>query len=230
MKETNGQKRKCLGPSLVEDLAEHMTSSRMPTIISRSSICYLATLSALSAPCVAVELPNGVLRLLPDGYSLMTYAPGDLNKDGREDYVVALRGNTEDDTVKSGQPAPKRPLFVFLQNDSGTYATFSRNDDVVLAADQGGQCDPFPDGEEGIVVKASYFTVQNSVACGHHWTDYITFRFAPEHGGIVFHKRIIENWIMNPTPSASSDALVLEKRRVFSAKKDKPVHLEKYRP
>ena len=207
-----------------------MTSSRMHRIISRSGIWCFLTLAVLSAPCVAGELPDGVLRLFPDDYLPMTYVPADLNRDGREDYVVVLRSKSEDETLMSGQPAPKRPLLVFLQNDSGAYATFSRNDDVVFAADQGGQCDPFLDGEEGIVVKESYFTVQNSVACGHHWTDYITFRFAPDHGGIVFHKRIIESWIMNPRPSANADALALDQRRVFTARKGKPVPLEKYRP
>ncbi|CAG9202720.1 hypothetical protein BVI434_180056 [Burkholderia vietnamiensis] len=39
---------------------------------------------------------------------------------------------------------------------------------MVLRANDGGQCDPFEDGYDGLAVKGRYFTVQNGVACGAH--------------------------------------------------------------
>lgn len=158
----------------------------------------------------------------------MTYAVADINGDGKTDYVVVLRSKSEDALLKKGKPAPRRPLLVFLQGAENTFRLVGRNDKVVFAADEGGQCDPFLDGEEGLAVKANYFTVQNSVACGQHWTDYFTFRYSHDQRGIVFYKRISESWVMNT--SAAGDALVLDSRKVVSAKKNGPVLLSDYAP
>ncbi len=192
----------------------------------RLACFFVALLTSLQ--CKAEELPTALRQLFPVSYVVMTYAMADLNGDGNTDYVVVLRSKLEDALLKKGQPAPRRPLLVFLHGAANTFKLVGRNDKVVFAADEGGQCDPFLDGEEGLAVKASYFTVQNSVACGQHWTDYFTFRYSQEQRGIVFHKRISESWVMNA--SATGDALVLDGRKVVSAKKNKPVLLGDYAP
>lgn len=191
----------------------------------------IVVLTTIPSHVLAADLPAGVMQLLPPTHTVMTYAPADLNSDGRTDYVVVLRNISEGAPQKKGEPAPTRPLLVFLQSEAKVFKLVGRNDKVVFAADEGGQCDPFLDGEEGIAVKMSYFTVQNSVACGQHWTDYFTFRYAQEQKAIVFHKRIAENWVMNPSTSDDAgDALVLGNRTVVAAKKNRPVFLDDYRP
>ena len=40
-------------------------------------------------------------------------------------------------------------------------------------------------------MKGRYFTVQNFVACGQHWTDYITFRYDPRTHGWLFSNQIV---------------------------------------
>ncbi|MEX6874007.1 hypothetical protein AB2D09_33980, partial [Pseudomonas aeruginosa] len=88
--------------------------------------------------------------------------------------IVAIGRKDEEALAKSGD-ASARPLMIF-ERRSGRFFPVGRNDQVVLKADEGGQCDPFLDGDAPIATKGRYFTVQNGVACGQHWTDYITFR------------------------------------------------------
>ncbi|KEZ99396.1 hypothetical protein A11M_0101295 [Xanthomonas vasicola pv. vasculorum NCPPB 895] len=48
--------------------------------------------------------------------------------------------------------------------------------------------------------------MQNGVACGQHWTDYITFRYDRSRRAFVFHKRVIEAWEMNTQDTRSAQA------------------------
>ena len=178
----------------------------------------------------AESLPKDIADRVPPGYQVLSYKSGDLDNDTRTDYLVALHKADEIAIADRTGKAPRRPLMLFIQKTDGTFALAKRNDFVVFVADEGGQCDPFEDGEEGVVVKGNYFTVQNGVACGAHWTDYITFRYVPELRDWVFHKRIAENWVMNNSDAPDAEALVLEGRHVTTGKRKSPVLFEKYRP
>lgn len=192
----------------------------------------LATLAvlAVSSHAQTAELPTDIERQLPTGYEVMTFQPSDFNKDGKVDYVVVVSDINEKHAVAQGDTAPRRPLLVFIQGDKGRFPLTARNDDVVFAADEGGQCDPFLDGGEGLAVKGVFFTVQNSVACGSHWSDYITFRYSTKHRNFIFHKRIFESLDFNHSSTPSADALVPGKRSVTNANKKKPIMLSAYKP
>ncbi|TDM09224.1 MAG: hypothetical protein C4K60_07930 [Ideonella sp. MAG2] len=99
---------------------------------------------------------------------------------------------------------------------------------MAYAQAEGHQCDPLLDSG-GLAVRGRYFTIENSLACGQHWTDYITFRYEPTLNRFVFHKRIVETWRLNSSASSNAPALVLSHRRVTDAAQDKPVFLEAYR-
>jgi hypothetical protein len=192
----------------------------------------IATLVALATPTQSqtTALPRDIARLLPAGYAVMTFRPSDFNSDGKVDYVVVVSNKNEDKLLAQGDPAPKRSLLVFMQGNNGKFSLDERNDDVVFAADEGGQCDPFIDGEEGLAVKGAFFTVQNAVACGDHWTDFITFRYSSEHRHFIFHTRILESMRFNNSNAPGADALVPGKRSVTNANKMKPILLRAYKP
>lgn len=187
-----------------------------------------ATLLMASSLATAAPLPEGILKQLPKGYSVLSYQSGELNDDKLTDFVVVIRKTDEESISKKGS-APARPLMLFIQNNNGNYSLARSNDHVVFKIDEGGQCDPFEDGTEGLVINKHYFTVQNSVACGQHWTDYITFRYVPELRDWVFHKRIFENWVMNNSRDPNADALVPGGRRVVTGKGKPAVLFENYR-
>jgi hypothetical protein len=54
-------------------------------------------------------------------------------------------------------------------------------------------CDPLFDEGDGLTVKDVYFTVENQVACGAHWSDFITFKYSPSVKAMVFYNRISES-------------------------------------
>ena len=92
----------------------------------------------------------------------------------------------------------------------------------------GGQCDPFLDNGNGFAIKNGYFTVQNGVACGEHWTDYITFHYDRALNDWVFHKEIFESQKMGNDPDG--DALVPDIRKVTKANRKIPTLFVQYRP
>jgi hypothetical protein len=184
---------------------------------------YLLLLSLLALPLHAADLPPNIASQIPKGYEVMTYATGRLSDDDRADYLVVI--HQADDT--SDQPSP-RPLLIFTQNSDKTFTLAARNDHVVMRADEGGQCDPFEDGEDGLAIKDRYFTVQNSVACGDHWTDYITFHYDTRQHTWLFHKEIFESWKAGDDPNG--DALKPATHKVTQADVLHPVTFDAWRP
>lgn len=184
----------------------------------------------LCAPTLALAapLPAAILQQLPAGYAVLSFQSGELDDDKLADFLVVLR-KTDEEAIRKKGAAPARPLLLFLQNKDGGYTLARRNDHLVFKLDEGGQCDPFEDGEDGLVIRKHYFTVQNGVACGQHWTDYTTFRYAPELHDWVFHKRIFESWALNTSKDPNADALVPSGRKVQDGKGKPPVLFENYR-
>ena len=105
-----------------------------------------------------------------------------------------------------------------------------RNDRVVFRLDEGDQCDPFEDGYQGLVVAESRFTVQNGVACGQHWTDFITFRFDAARKSFLFERRDGHSWELNPSDDPGAEALVPGGSSFERADRRRPVAFADYRP
>lgn len=136
----------------------------------------------------APPLPPSVAAQLPAGYRPFVAQPGPALADGRHSLLVVVHRAV--DTRE--RPSP-RPLLIYEEQADHTYRLAARNDSAVLHANDALQCDPF-DPEDaadgGIAVKGRYFTVQNDVACGQHWSDYVTFRYDPRTHGWVFASQI----------------------------------------
>lgn len=182
-----------------------------------------------SSHAFAESLPQAIVSQLPKGYEAILVQAGDFNQDKAKDYLVVAGMKTENQPGDSGEPAPRRWLLAFIQTSSGKYTLVGKNEKVAFAADQGGQCDPLLDSG-GLVTKGPYFTVENSVACGDHWTDDITFKYDKRHGGFLFYKRIFEAWRLNTSTKSDAEALVRSNRTVTSANRDKPIALDNYSP
>jgi hypothetical protein len=178
----------------------------------------------------AEPLPPGIVKQLPSGFRVLLFKPADFDADGRTDYIVVTHKTDERDIADRGHQAPRRPLLIFMQAPDGAFQLLTRNDRVVYAINEGGQCDPFLDSSDGLAVKKAFFTVENGVACGQHWSDYLTFRYDPAQKNFVFHKRIVERWDLNPSTAPDAEALVLGHRHVDSANRRTPVLLQDYTP
>lgn len=190
---------------------------------SRRSLFFISVVLA-AGTVRAADLPANIVNLVPKGFEVLSYASGQLTEDNRRDYLVVIHRPV--DTMR--QPSI-RPLLIFTQNVDGTFRLAARNDTVVMQADEGGQCDPFTDsGDPGLVIKNRYFTVENSVACGHHWTDYITFHFDAKRRDWLFHSEIAQNWRLNT--DSSGDALLPDPAHVTKADRKHPITFEAWRP
>ena len=121
--------------------------------------------------------------------------------------------------------APPRTLIV-LEAREGRMVETARNAEVVLRANEGGQCDPFEmEMGGGMTVKGRYVTIENGVACGQHWTDYVTFRL-DDRLGLVFDNLRQESWRLNDKAGPDEQALVLDgPAQIVRANRNAPVRL-----
>lgn len=176
----------------------------------------------LAVACVAARaagLPTPVLSRLPPGYEVMAARQGPDVDAGRISYLIVLRRPAD----SASEPSP-RPLVIVEQQADGTFRLAARNDEVVLRANEGGQCDPFDPqdaDENGLAVKGRFFTVQNFVACGQHWSDYVTFRHDARTGRWLFANEIrTESFPLEGKP---------DRVRAIRADPRKPVALDAWR-
>lgn len=188
-----------------------------------------ASLGAAYATKALGEVPAGIVRQVPPGYVVLGNAAASFGSHAF--HIVALGKLGEDTPPSPPHPAAARPLLLFERRPDGSFRQAGRNDAVVMRADDGGQCDPFLDGGGTIAVKDRYFTVENGVACGQHWTDYITFRFDDALGRYVFDNEKSESWTMNLDRRPSAEIMVRDPpRKIKRGDKAHPVPFERWRP
>ncbi|ASW09950.1 hypothetical protein [Rhizobium sp. 11515TR] len=187
---------------------------------------------------VEISLPSAaegnvspdIARQLPAGYHVIASAHLAAGKPVRSYEIVVLGRNDEDSLPSASKGAPARPLIVFEKRD-GQFVAAGRNDHVVMKADEGGQCDPFLDGDATIALKGRYFTIENGVACGQHWTDYISFRLDDLTGSFVFDNERREAWELNPSNDPSAEVLVRAgPPRTIRGRSGKPTPFVAWRP
>ena len=189
----------------------------------------IALLLLVSSHAFGKNLPESLLKQLPlKDKSIITSASSDFDDNGLIDYVIALRDKNES-TLESHNP---RTLLVFMQIKNGSYQLIAKNDEVVFAADDGGiGGDPFDysDGH-GITAKGRYFTVENAVAGGIHWTDFITFKYNSSLKNFQFHLRVLEDSQLNSSTDQNADALVVTSHKEIKGNANKPLLLSEYKP
>jgi len=178
----------------------------------------VAAMFSSAAVCQAAgELPKGIQAQLPRGYEVMQYAAGPELGNQRQSFLVVVHH-----AVDTRENASPRPLLIFESQDDGAFKLTARNDVAVLHADDGGQCDPFDEDDDGLAVKGMYFTVQNAVACGSHWSDFVTFRYDVTAGKWLFQSQIVTtSYPLEGKPDKTS---------VIRANKAKPVSFADWKP
>jgi hypothetical protein len=176
---------------------------------------YLAMLAAvaLHGAAAAQSLPSAIENGLPQGFEVQTFATSEVGV--HRFYFVALKSRAE---AVDQQAAPARPLLIFGSKERGPFVLLARNDHVILTRSEGGAsgCDPFED--RTIAVKGTFFTVEQGIACGQHWTYFVTFRFDRRLGEFVFHNLRRESWSYNPSDDPDAEALVSDGQHVERAR------------
>lgn len=141
------------------------------------SVALLATTAAaseesraLTPGAVPTELRPFVLR----GTKAIAIERGDLNGDGRADFVLVLerqKARPSDDVIEEGQ----RPILILVRQSDGTLKLAARNDAAAYCSTCGGVMgDPFV----GVQVGAKTFTVSNYGGSGWRWTADYRFNYS----------------------------------------------------
>jgi hypothetical protein len=158
----------------------------------------------------AQTIPPAIAAQLPPNTHVMASASA-LPSPGLDTFFVVVAANNE--TRNNPQP---RPALVFQKRPGSPFRLVARNDFVVMRADEGFQCDPFEDGR--IATLGSYVTFENSVACGQHWTYFVTFKYNANSQSYAFDNERSESWRFNPDNRPDAEALISDGVRVTRAR------------
>lgn len=115
-----------------------------------------------------LAVPTELERFIPEGHQAIAIEQGDLNRDGREDYIVAIEQTDGD------QDAP-REVRILTRRADGSLTLAKRGPKALLCKECGGiMGDPFT----GITVKSGRFTVEHYGGSAWRWTQHFTFAWS----------------------------------------------------
>lgn len=80
--------------------------------------------------------PDELSVFVPEHYSILDTAAGDLNLDKKDDLILVLKRNGEDTLVNTGEP--DRPLLILIRDDHNRLQQVRRNDNTVYCIGCGG--------------------------------------------------------------------------------------------
>lgn len=124
---------------------------------------------------------------IQEGYVGMDTVYGDLNLDEREDAILVLKLEDEEEnpSMNESEGVVKRPLLILTKQDDGVWKSEGRNDNLVMCAHCGGV---FGDPYDQIVIKKGYFSVEHYGGSNWRWTKIITFKYAADKREWFLHK------------------------------------------
>lgn len=138
-------------------------------------------LSVLICLCVAplfaaaqddeLKVPAEVAPFVEAGTKAIAVEKGDLNGDGREDFILVLeRENPAKD--KDDFPINQRPLLILTRGADGRLSETKRNERLIMCSQCGGV---FGDPFEGVTVGRNTFTAE--FYGGSNWRWKYSYRF-----------------------------------------------------
>lgn len=120
--------------------------------------------------------------ILPN-YELMDTLSGDLNLDGRMDYLLVLKQQGEADAAADLQI--NRPLLLLIADENNQLQLARRNDQTVYCMQCGGMMgDPY----NGLAIKDGYFSIQHYGGSAWRWTRIITYKYDQKSKEWYLHK------------------------------------------
>lgn len=134
-------------------------------------IClYVAPLCA-SAQEEELKVPAEVAPFVEAGTKAIAVEGGDLNGDGRQDFILVLeRENPAKD--ENDFPVNQRPLLLLLRGADGKLSVAKRNERIIMCSQCGGI---FGDPFEGVTVGRNTFTAE--FYGGSAWRWKYSYRF-----------------------------------------------------
>ena len=156
-------------------------------------------------------VPASIAKFIPDGFTTLDTASGDLNMDGISDMILVLKPLGEDTT----EEYKNRPVLILIGSRSGQYTLARRNDNIAYCY----RCasvwgDPFM----GITIKNNYFSIENGITGGRHWEHIITFKYDKSKANWYLSRDGFESYKLNSDTSGDASALVMDVQKIKTVK------------
>jgi hypothetical protein len=136
---------------------------------------FIALPISAAAQHVAVRVPAEVKPFVESGMMAVACQPGDLNADGRKDYVLVLSKPSADRPTIDDAGDEDRPTLILIRDAANKLSIAARNDRVAYCKNCGGL---FGDPFEGVVVRGTRFTITNYGGDADRWIDKFTFGYS----------------------------------------------------
>ncbi len=126
-----------------------------------------------------------IAKFIPDAYSLLDSASGDLNLDEYKDLIIILKKNNEEQSSDVIDNPERRPLLILTGQGDGKYKLAAKSNSTVYCYDCGGMMgDPY----EGITIKNGYFSVEHYGGSAWRWSRIITYKFSKTDNHWFLHR------------------------------------------
>lgn len=122
-------------------------------------------------------------KFVPNEYTILDTAKGDLNQDGFTDAILILKNIAEPEEYKSGiekDGTTMRPLLILHGQKDGTFKLVAKSNKIVIGFGWGGKAPATK-----IVVKNNYFSIEH---IGIRWERIITFKYDLKKKEYILHK------------------------------------------
>jgi hypothetical protein len=116
-----------------------------------------------------VDVPAELQRFIPEPMQALALESGDLNGDGRKDYILVLEDPDEE------KQDVARTLLIVTREKDGSLKLAKRNDKVVLCRACGGI---FGDPFDSVNIERGKFTVHHYGGSSWRWTADYTFAWS----------------------------------------------------
>jgi hypothetical protein len=171
-------------------------------------------------------IPEVLKSFIPTNYSAINISTGDANLDGFIDKIIILRENTEETISNEAEDKPaKRPLLLLLGQADNSYKLAIRNENAVLCIDCAGV---FGDPFIGTTIKNGLFSIEHSIAGGHHWEQKTTFKFDKVKGTWILDQDHVISYKLNDSKDENAEALVVDVDKLETVKDFGIITLEQF--
>src|SRR5690242_7932886 len=116
-------------------------------------ICLSIAPLITAAPQSDIKIPSDVAPFVEKGTKAIALEKGDLNGDGREDFILVLQREIAAKD-KDDFPVNQRPLLILLRGADGKLTVAKRNERIVMCSACGGI---FGDPFDGVIAGRNTF-------------------------------------------------------------------------